>query len=433
MNDRPDAEAFVAHIRTHLQHVPKFHAIPSIVPADQPSDTIIAEALSRARGVYDGGAYTAIFHSATPQQYGPFTGVTVAVKDLMAVAGYRIGAGSKLRQDAPLEARHATLVAQLVGAGATLIGLTSLHEFAFGVTGINDFSGTTVNPHDALRIAGGSSTGSAVAVAERSAQIAIGTDTGGSVRLPAALCGVVGFKPAYDTYSRDGVFPLAPSLDHMGLLARSVEEIQAVHSLVACPTYGQVQPLRVGVIRAEIERAESSIQTQFDSLIQALSAYGCQLVDVTLPDYRQVSATATTITFSEAAHVHQTYLERMDDYGVDVRGWLQRGLMVRAIDYLAALDLRHQIRAEMQALLMGVDCTIGPTVQMVAPTFAALEADPTLGGKLIAYTRLANVAGLPAISIPMPTEGLPIGLQLMALDNERLLQLAAFIARRVFG
>jgi Asp-tRNA(Asn)/Glu-tRNA(Gln) amidotransferase A subunit family amidase len=199
-------------------------------------------ALARAELARNGGAFSVLLDGdarrdaararrelATGRPARPLEGSTLAVKDLVAVRGQRIGAGSASRAGAPPESEDAAIVAALRSSGAVVVGLAALHELAFGSTGVNEYEGTPRNPFGSGLIPGGSSSGSAVAVATGAASLAIGTDTGGSVRVPAALCGVVGFKPAFGEYSLGGVLPLAPSLDHAGLLGSSVEIVRRAH------------------------------------------------------------------------------------------------------------------------------------------------------------------------------------------------------------
>ena len=192
--------------------------------------------LERAALALTGGAFIEIFADAMDRARpghrpgGCLEDFTVAVKDLVSVAGHRMTAGSSLRSEVPPEPADADVVFQLRSEGAVLIGTTALHEFAFGVTGINHHTGTPINPRAPSGIPGGSSSGSAVAVAQGAARVAIGTDTGGSVRIPAALCGVIGFKPRYGSYSLHGVYPLAVSLDHVGVIARTVGDVETVHA-----------------------------------------------------------------------------------------------------------------------------------------------------------------------------------------------------------
>ncbi len=393
---------------------------------DQPPNAVLAEAAQRARLCSEGGAYIHINTDIPNSDTGSLQGVTFAVKDLLAVAGRPIGAASAVRENAPPEPANAPVVAALLNAGAILVGTTTLHEFAFGVTGINDYSGTPHNPHDPTRIPGGSSSGSAVAVAEGSAQIAVGTDTGGSVRIPAALCGVVGFKPSLNTYPTQGVFPLAPTLDHVGFFARSVEDIQTVHSLFEAVVDRHMRLTRVGVARAELARCESAVRGRIEIVLDALQRVGCVLVDVDWPDHRKVSATMSAIVFSEAAAIHkQSAQQHFNKYGPDVQRWLLQGLAIPAVDYVTALRTRQWLIGEVQAILSSVDCVIGPTVSMVAPTIEETRAKGK--GQLTSYTRLANVTGVPALSLPVPGLGLPVGLQITASDNQRVLGIAALI------
>jgi Asp-tRNA(Asn)/Glu-tRNA(Gln) amidotransferase A subunit family amidase len=358
----------------------------------------------------------------------PLAGMSLAVKDLVAVAGRPVGAASSVRQDAPIALRDAPVVAALRNAGAIVIGTTSLHEFAFGTTGINDYLGTTPNPHDPTRVPGGSSSGSAVAVAEGSARIAIGTDTGGSVRIPASLCGVVGFKPAFGTYPIAGVFPLSPTLDHVGFLARSVGDIQIVHSHLAQPVSGKYQPTRVGLVRAELEKCDSIVRPRVEMVVQRLNDRGCTVVDVDeiWPSGEETFAASTAIMFSEAAAVHKRELQRdATRYGPDVRHRLLQGLAISAAEYITALQARQPLKTQVHAALTTVDCVIGPTVGLVAPKIDE-GRDPALSGRLVAFTRLGNLVGIPALSQPIPGPGLPVGLQILANRNEQALKIAAF-------
>ncbi|HEX6385737.1 MAG TPA: amidase [Anaerolineae bacterium] len=420
-------------------------AEPATVPAADPAPVTdltlqqtIETALARARLASEGGAYTfivdpdtALASAGRPEYDGPLNGLTLAVKDLIAVAGRPLRAGSAVREDAPPEPVDAPVVATLRRAGAVFTGTTTLHEFAFGVTGINDHTGTPLNPHDPTRVPGGSSSGSAVAVAEGSAGIAIGTDTGGSVRIPAALCGVVGFKPAYGAYPIEGVFPLSPTLDHVGFLARSVADVQRVHVLFAPPAEGEIRPRRIGLLRADLAQSEPVVQQRVEAVAQRLVAAGCKLEEIDWPDAEIVFAISTAIMFSEAATIHRAEMDgNAARYGADVRARLLQGLALPAVDYVTALRGRRQLQDQVRARLAEVDCVIGPTVGMVAPTLEEAR-DPAIAGRLVAFTRLANVAGIPALSLPLPGARLPVSLQIMARDERLALGAGLFIERLV--
>lgn len=400
----------------------------------------LEEKLSRARPSSAGGAYTFIMErdsilaaASRTLPHDPLYGLTFAVKDLIAIAGRPLGAGSAVRKDAPIEPEDALVVAALRQAGAIFIGTTSLHEIAFGVTGINDYTGTPLNPHDPTRIPGGSSSGSAVAVAEGSADFAIGTDTGGSVRIPAALCGVVGFKPSFDAYSTVGVFPLSPTLDHVGLLAPSVAALLPVHALLASPVNGERRPRRLGLLQAELAQSEPAVQQRVDEALTLLRKAGCTIEAIEWPESDRIYSVSTAIMFAEAADVHRQELQKdATRYGADVRARLQQGLALPAVDYLAARRDRRQLRQQLQQLLAEVDAVVGPTVGIVAPTLAE-AADPAIAGRLVAFTRLANVVGLPALSLPIPGPQLPVGLQVTAGNDEQALGVGLFIERVLAG
>ncbi|MCI0575206.1 MAG: amidase [Chloroflexi bacterium] len=397
-------------------------------------EQVVEAALAKARLASEGGAYITIDAqgartAARRQPAGPLAGVPFAVKDLVAVAGQPLRAGSAVRQEASPEPEDAPVVAALRQAGAIFIGTTALHEFAFGVTGINDHTGTPLNPHDPARIPGGSSSGSAVAVAEGSAWIAVGTDTGGSVRIPAALCGVVGFKPAQGAYPMQGVFPLSPTLDHVGFLARSVAEIERIHQLFGPAVPDEIRPRRLGLLREELEQSEPAVQRRFDDLLQRLAKVQCAIVEVDWPGSAEILTTSTAIMFAEAAAVHRSELQRdASRYGADVQARLRQGVAIPAVEYIAALQSREQLRAHVLATLANVDGVVGPTVGLVAPTIVEAR-DPAVGGRLVAFTRLANVVGLPALSLPIPGDGLPVGLQVMAAGEAQLLGIGAFLER----
>lgn len=412
--------------------VPPLLRPPAATPHPPPSLSgrlTAREALARAGPAAEGGAYTFIDLTAGEGRPhpGPLAGVPVAVKDLMAVAGRPISACSAVRRDAPPEPADAEVVARLRAAGAVVIGTAALHEFAFGVTGINEFCGTTLNPRHPDRIAGGSSSGSAAAVAEGSALVALGTDTGGSVRIPAALCGVVGFKPSLGTYSTRGVFPLSPTLDHVGLLAPSVQVVTAVHAALGHPVPQPRQPTRLGVLWHELERCQPEVRSRLEAALRLVSAAGCELVEVPWPEAEEVFAASTAIMFAEAAAVHRAEMARdATRYGQDVRARLVMGLALSAVTYLQARRARRRLRAEVLQALSRVDAVLGPTVGRVAPKVREAR-DPRLAAELVAFTRLANVAGVPALSLPVPGDGLPVGLQITCATDMHALSVAAWL------
>jgi Asp-tRNA(Asn)/Glu-tRNA(Gln) amidotransferase A subunit family amidase len=403
-----------------------------------PKPTAAFEPGSIPQPAHVGGAYAYIRPRADVERActaqtasaGALAGWTLAVKDLIAVAGLRLGAGSRTRAAVAPEPKDASVVEHLRRLGAVFVGTTTLHELAFGVTGINDYAGTPANPLRIGAIPGGSSSGSALAVAEHSARFALGTDTGGSVRIPAALCGVVGFKPAQGTYSTEGVLPLAPSLDHVGILARSVADVCAVHAACVERVMPLSAPPRVGLVRASFEDAERPVAEALERLLELAARRGCSIVDVALPDPQLVAEASTTIMFFEAALAHRDILESCPELlGRDVRLRLETGAALGAAAVAQAEQARSGVRAAVLAAFDGLDGVLGPTVGCLPPSLER-GRDSAIATRLVANTRLANLVGMPAISLPVAS-GIPIGMQIMSTTEVSALATAAWIERLI--
>lgn len=391
--------------------------------------------LAKAALVADGGPYLEIFadevHAALAQDAGsptgPLDGYTFAIKDLVAVAGKPVTAGSAVRADAAPEVRTAPMVERLRSLGAVAIGRVTLHEFAFGVTGANDYAGTAPNPKAPGRLPGGSSSGSAAAVADGSARIAIGTDTGGSVRIPASFCGVVGYKPSFGLYPAQGVFPLSVSLDHVGLFTNSMSDLIEVHTALGYSADPARLPTRVGVARADVEASDPDVRAAIEAALTKLAAAGVEVVDVSWPDPEETFVVSTTIMFSEASASHAAALAAYPErYGDDIKTRLQLGADLSGPDVATAHLMRRRLIAHVQATLADVDVILSPTTPLVAPLVED-AADPALAPRIVANTRLGNVVGLPAISIPVATDGPPVGLQILGAADPALLGAVAAI------
>lgn len=397
----------------------------------------------------DGGAWvwrTPGEDAATGAAAGPLTGWRVGVKDLVAVAGHPLRGGSAATWDAPQEAVDAPIVAALRARGASIVGATKLHEFAFGTTGINAPFGTPDNPAAPGRVPGGSSSGSGAAVAAGEADLAVGTDTGGSVRIPAALCGVVGLKPSLGALPTAGVVALSPTLDHVGLLVADVERLVVASAALGLLGPGEVRRvteparLRLGVARGVTDLCEAAVADGWLAAVERLAG-AFELVEVDWPGGEAVFAATTAIMFAEAAHGHAPRLRRRAHlYGTDVRNRLVQGAALDAATYLQARDLRRELRRRCVALLAGghgahgaaLDAVLTPTVPIVAPR-PADAVDAAVGGSLVTFTRLADLTGLPALSIPVPGVPLPVGLQLEAADDAAVIRAGWAATQRLQG
>jgi Asp-tRNA(Asn)/Glu-tRNA(Gln) amidotransferase A subunit family amidase len=350
---------------------------------------------------------------------GPLTGMRLAVKDAVAVAGRPLRAGSASRADVPPEPRHAPIVARLIERGARLVGTTRLHELAFGVTGINRFEGTAPNPLDRTRIPGGSSSGSAAAVGMGLADVALATDTGGSARIPAALCGVVGYK-ASRRLPAEGVLPLAPSLDHLGWCTRtSLDARRVARALGLAGADPGLPASKIGVLSDE---GDPAIRTAFRAALKDLADAGLTVLEIEWPNADLVYAVSTTIMFAEAARVHP--LDSHPMIGPDVRARLERGRTIPEPAYVAATTLKEHLARSFAQLLDRVDVVACPTTPMTAPRLGEAEAGgPPLAATLVRHTRLDNLTGRPAMTLPLNTGGL----HLAARHDAQLLDAAVAI------
>lgn len=382
----------------------------------------------------------------------PLAGVPCALKDLIDVQGVPTTCGSKVfASQVPRE--DAVVVKRLVEAGAVVLGKLNLHECAFGFTGENPHYGHCKNPWDPARIAGGSSSGSAVAVALGICPFTLGSDTGGSIRHPAALCGLTGLKPTYGRVSRTGVVPLSWTMDHIGPLTRTAAEAAVVLKVLAgrdpadetssrrpVPDYAPelwapVRGLRLGIPHTWFfESLEPDVATAVTTAIDKLASLGCKRVDVTLPHLEEVLGAHRAIIFPEASSYHQPFLqERAEQYGDDIRPLLQAGLFLPAVAYLKAQRARRLIRRAWAKVFDAVDCLVTPTTPIVATRFGQEKAQLPGGDKPLvrAYLDLTlpfNFTGHPAVSVPcgFSREPLPIGLQLVGkpFEEATILRLA---------
>lgn len=370
----------------------------------------------------DGARKAAADHPRT----GALAGVPVLVKEIIEVEGLPFRCGSASMDE--LGQRDAEVVARLRAAGAIIIGLSHTHEFAYGCTGTSNRVGPCRNPHDPSRMTGGSSAGAGAAVAAGIVPLAIGTDTAGSVRIPAALCGVVGFKPAYGTLPIDGVFPLAQSLDHVGVLTTTVAD--AAYAIAALTGTAQAErtPQRIGVVvNEEYLGYTPEVGAAWNRAIGRLST-----IDIRLPDWAESFHTAADIQGPEATANHAG--RNIDLYQPDVQERLREAAAVPRTRYDAARAKATEITAAMTDLLHEVDAVITPTVLTTAPPIDAVD-DPggalAVRAQLLKNTRLANLTKHPAITIPLPRTGLPIGLQVIARDNDLAIAAADLISRRL--
>jgi aspartyl-tRNA(Asn)/glutamyl-tRNA(Gln) amidotransferase subunit A len=375
---------------------------------------------------------------------GPLHGIPISLKDNIYTKGIRTTAGSRILKDfVPL--RDAEVWAKLQEAGAILLGKTNLHEFAYGATTNNPHYGPTRNPWDLSRIPGGSSGGSAAAVAAGLCYGSIGTDTGGSLRIPAALCGIVGFKPGIGRVSAESVVPLSPRLDFVGPLARNVADAALLLDPIfvrgkrePSPSSARKHPGKAATFRLGVPKEfffdviSEDVYIAFHETVRSLQKRGAKVREVSIPHLAETEEAGNHIAWAEATHYHQQagwFPARSADYGEDVRGRLEMGTKVSATSYLKALEARDKFIQQFHLAMTdaGVDALVVPTTPIAAPLIG--EESTRIGEKdhptralLLRLNRPANLAGVPAISIPcgFTSSGLPVGLQLIGLHTAEL-------------
>ena len=383
---------------------------------------------------------------------GPLHGIPFAIKDVICALGVRCTAGSKIMADFVSDI-DATCVAKMKKSGAVLIGTNNTHEFACGITNVNPHYGSSKNPWNQSRLSGGSSGGSAVAVAAGMVPVSLATDTSGSIRVPSSLCGVVGLKPTYGRVSKYGIIDLAPSLDHVGCITRSVWDAAAVlqvvsgHDPLDATTEKRNVPNYVNLIEDKdnidkklsviipneyfFDYLQPEVENAFFGFVEAIKSMGIQVSDVHITGSGKIYESWRPIRLGESAEIHQKWITtRSQDYGDDVLKMLLQGTEVSAIDYIRSHKFRKELRNEFVGLLGDTNVLIMPTTPLVAPGFEekmvningeALQIYQALSRQTIAF----DSTGLPAITIPIgfSKDHLPIGVQIIAppFQEEKIL------------
>ena len=430
--NRPELEAFRAAPTPDIApYVPRPTAVVPAQGEGTGSPSLAADAaaaIARARAASDLHAFTWLADSPSHAPGGFLAGVPVAIKDLMLVKGAPLTAGSRASDDA-LATRDAEVVARIRASGAAIVGLTSLHEYAYGITSDNPRFGRVVNPAAPDRIPGGSSGGSAAAIAAGIVRAAVGTDTAGSIRIPAACCGIVGLKPSYDALPRDGVLDLAPSLDHVGPMGRDVGDCAALFAAMlgmdAEPAwrYGGLEGRTVARLRGYFdEPLDHEVRAAADAAARALAADGARVIDRSVAGVELTPAIQLPTISAEATAVHADRLgPRGERFGEDVRVRLETGLLMPGYWYAKAQRLRAALVRAIEAAFDGADVLLCPTLRTPAPRVGASRVD--IGGRDYALhtavtnlTQPFNLAGLPAVSVPwsLSQDGVPICLQVVA-------------------
>jgi aspartyl-tRNA(Asn)/glutamyl-tRNA(Gln) amidotransferase subunit A len=380
---------------------------------------------------------------------GPLHGLPIAHKDLMMTRGVRTTAGSKIFADFVPNV-DADVVKLLDDAGAVMVGKTNLHELAYGITSNNPHYGAVHNPWDLERIVGGSSGGSGAALAADLVFMATGTDTGGSIRIPSSFCGTVGLKPTYERVSRQGVMPLALTLDHIGPMARTVRDVAVSFDAMLSrqgdlPTpsrqdgdqTGYVPPANVDIRGLRIglpenfyfDRLDLDVAGAVRNAVQTAAALGARIVDVRVPDIDALNTVGRVLLLVEAVSNLRPYLSQREKFGSDVLALLDQGRLLSGADYADAQRLRKMLVAEFSKLWTQVDCVLTPCTPTAAPKIGQTTMD--VGGVTedvrLATTRMMraiNVLGIPSLAMPcgFSKSGLPLGMQILgAPRNEDML------------
>jgi len=369
----------------------------------------------------------------------PLHGIPISLKDNFYTRGIRTTAGSKILAGF-IPTEDSEVAKQLARAGAILLGKTNMHEFAYGITSENPHYGPVHNPWALERISGGSSGGSAAAIATGMCFASVGTDTGGSVRVPASLCGIVGMKPTYGLVSVEGTVPLAPGFDHAGPLARNVTDACIVLEAIAGnypkgaarPDHRKLRKNRPRKIRIGwpkdyfFERIDSEVRRLVERAVQTLAkALNARVAELPMPRLAEAVEATTNVLVAEANYYHESqgyFPARAAEYGEDVRGHLERGAKLRAVDYMRGIEKRREIYGAFDAAFERADVIVAPSAPIAAPRIgekqirAAGERETAVRAELLRMARPGNITGLPAISIPcgFTQAGLPAGLQLIA-------------------
>jgi aspartyl-tRNA(Asn)/glutamyl-tRNA(Gln) amidotransferase subunit A len=378
---------------------------------------------------------------------GPLHGIPISIKDLIDVAGTATTAASRLRQE-HVAKRDAPVVLQVKAAGAVLVGKTNLHEFAFGTTNEDSGWGPARHPVDPSRSPGGSSGGSAIAVRTGMSIASVGTDTGGSIRIPAAACGIVGLKPEWGEISADGVVPLSRQLDHVGPLARTVDDAEVLYDVlrgVVPPSHFDTAPihgLKLATLDHFMDRIGVAIEDRIRHAYDALRSAGARLAPASLPHAADIPPIYLHMVLADAAAYHAATLQRRPHaYTENVRLRLEMGRHVLGEDYARALRGRAVIAREVEQALAGVDALLLPALAIEAPPIGAVTV-PVKGGEevvrtiMLRCTQPFNLSRHPAISLPcgVTDKGLPVGLQVVGHTGRTLdLLRVARALERVFA
>jgi len=387
---------------------------------------------------------------------GPLHGIPISHKDLFCTADVRTTSGSKLFENF-VPKFDAAVVERLREAGAVMLGKTNMHEHAYGITSNNPYYGAVHNPWSLEKIPGGSSGGAAVAVAAGLGLMGTGSDTGGSIRVPASYCGLTGLKPTFGLVSKYGALPLSFSLDHVGPIARTVRDVavalaamagpdkrdpnsarRTLDDLLPPPAIDSLAGVKIGLPENFFfERVDTQIDNAVHFMAYRAQDLGADLIPVRVADGRQLNVISQITLLVEAAAVHEPYLRKQRGlYGEDVRALLDMGRVIPGVDYVQAQRLRRRAQGVFRAVLKQVDCLLVPATPMVAPGIGQTEV--AIGGQVedvrIATTRLVrgiNALGLPALSMPagFTRGGLPIGMQLIGrpFGERELLRIGAAI------
>ena len=376
---------------------------------------------------------------------GPLDGAIISIKDLFDVAGEVTRAGSKgLADDGKPAAQDAPVVRRLRAAGSVILAKTNMSEFAFSGLGLNPHYGTPGNPADRARVPGGSSAGAAVAAADGMCEIAIGSDTGGSTRIPAALCGITGFKPSRLRVSTEGAFPLSYTLDSIGPMAKSVVDCFNADAVLAgeTPSALEAMPLaglRLGVAQGlPLENLDDTVGRRFPEALDRLERAGARLTYEKMPllDDMMKALSRSSILMAEAYAIHKERLARRGD-AIDqiVRARLDRGAGIAAADFIDAVRDRAALIHAMDARLADLDALVLPTTPIVAPRLDEVATPKDFMARnamVLRNTTIANYFDLTAISLPLPRDGgLPTGLMLFARNghDRRLFRIAAAVEK----